>query len=488
MSVESDRLSGSGIHAVPSRGEGLASSWPHLRRRPHPLRDRVMPPATPPGRDPDVPPGPELPGLGIPEGIHFHVLSFEGPDPYARIGGLETRVAGICEALVAEGLETHLWFVGDPARPPEEEYHGLHLHRWCQWLSRYHPIGAYDGENSKVPDYAASLPPHLMARHLVPHLRRGGCAVVLAEEWQTVDAVLHLDHLLRARQLRHRVRILWNANNVFGFDRVDWPRLRDAAVVTTVSRYMKQILRGLGVEAIAIPNGLGPQAYLPPDRAAVAQLRRSFAGRTALTKIARWDPDKRWLGSVAIVARLRELGMKPLLVARGGREPYGAEVLRAMRRSGLSVVERGNATGDLSGLVQALSDVDGADVVHLVSHVSPEGLRALFRASDVVLANSTHEPFGLVGLEAMAAGGVVCTGLTGEVYAMPGLNALAIQTGDDAQEFVGLWRRVQADKRYEAALRRAGRAMARNFAWPEVIRTNLAPRLDLPHAQCRAEC
>src|SRR5689334_9501641 len=48
-------------------------------------------------------------GLGVPEGVQFHVLSFEGPDPYARIGGLETRVAGICEALAYSGHEAHLW-------------------------------------------------------------------------------------------------------------------------------------------------------------------------------------------------------------------------------------------------------------------------------------------------------------------------------------------------------------------------------------------
>ena len=50
-----------------------------------------------------------------------------------------------------------------------------------------------------------------------------------------------------------------------------------------------------------------------------------------------------------------------------------------------------------------------------------EGLaRSFYVAADVVLANSVSEPFGLVGLEAMAAGGVVLTGGTGEDYAVPG--------------------------------------------------------------------
>jgi glycosyltransferase involved in cell wall biosynthesis len=420
----------------------------------------------------------DQPVLGIPDSVQFHVLSFEGPDPYARIGGLETRVSGICQALLSSGHETHLWFVGDPQEPGHELRDGLALHRWCQWLSRFHPAGVYDGQAGKVPDYAASLPPYMVQQHLLPHLRSGGLAVILAEEWQTADAVLHLDYLLTKAGVRDRVRMLWNANNTFGFEQIDWQRLSNAAAVTTVSRYMKQMMKAAGAEAIAIPNGLSADAYLPPDRAAVAQLRRNFAGRTALTKMARWDPDKRWLASVDIVAELRKLGLKPLLIARGGREAHGAEVLQAMRDAGLSIIERGYSSGDVRGLVQALSDIGSADVVQLTTHVDPDGRRALFRASDVVLANSEHEPFGLVGLEAMAAGGIACTGFSGEDYAVPGRNALVLQTSDPG-EFVDLCQQLQADSAYEASIRRAGRATARHFAWPAVIRNLLVPRLRL---------
>jgi glycosyltransferase involved in cell wall biosynthesis len=453
---------------------GSEESVPRVARRPRPLNlnDQAI-------TDSELLEAePELPGLGLPDDVQFHVLSFEGPDPYARIGGLETRVAGICEALVGADQDTHLWFIGDPELPGHEQRNGLKLHRWCQWLSRYHQNGVYDGQESKVPDYAASLPPVLVHEHLLPHMRAGGTAVVLAEEWQTADAVLHLDHLLRAEGVRQRVRILWNANNVFGFERIDWPRLRRAARITTVSRYMKRSMKAEGVDAISIPNGLSADAYEPPDRSAVAQLRRAFAGRAALTKMARWDPDKSWIETVAIVARMRALGARPLLIARGGREAYGAAVLGEMRAAGLRVIERGYHTRDPRGLVQALAGIGNADVVQLVTHVDPDSRRALFRASDVVLANSAHEPFGLVGLEAMAVGGVACTGCSGEDYAMPGRNALVLQTNQPS-EFIGLYRQLQADRAYEAALRRAGRTTARHFSWPEVLRTNLVPRLDL---------
>jgi glycosyltransferase involved in cell wall biosynthesis len=416
--------------------------------------------------------------LGIPPGTQFHVLSFEGPDGYARIGGLETRVAGLCEALVTAGHETHLWFVGAPDLPGHEVRGGLHLHRWCQWLSHYHPSGVYDGQDSKVPDYAGSLPPVLFRDWLGPHLAGGRRAVVMAEEWQTADALLHLDHLLHANRVRDRVRLFWNANNVFGFERIHWERMRACALVTTVSRYMKQLMAAEGVEAVMLPNGLSPDAYLAPDRSAVNQLRKMFVGRIAITKMARWDPDKNWLGSIEIIAHMKRLGLRPLLIARGGLERHGLDVLRAMNRAGLRVAERDHAESGLRGLVQALSDTTAVDVLHVTRHVDRDSRRALFRASDVVLANSAKEPFGLVGLEAMAVGGIGCTGLTGEDYVMPGRNALVLQTSDPA-EFVKLYMPLRADPEYEAAMRRAGRATARQYAWPEVIRTALAPRLGL---------
>ena len=69
----------------------------------------------------------------------LHILSFEGPDPYARAGGIASRIGGLAQALAASGFETHLWFVGDPHLPGHESHGQLQLHRWCQWISLYHP-------------------------------------------------------------------------------------------------------------------------------------------------------------------------------------------------------------------------------------------------------------------------------------------------------------------------------------------------------------
>jgi len=410
--------------------------------------------------------------------MQCHVLSFEGPDDYARIGGLASRVEGLCESLIGLGFETHLWFVGDPALPGHERRGDLHLHRWCQWLSRYHRAGVYDGEHAKRSDYAASLAPYLCREVLLPHLRAGGRGLILAEEWQTAHAVLHLDGLLQRETLRPKVKILWNANNTFGFHQIPWEHLARAASITTVSRYMKHRMQEFAVEAFVIPNGLPPAAFDPPDRAVVAALRARFQDRTLLAKVARWDPHKRWLETLDAVCAMKRERWRPLLLARGGSEPHGAEVLRGAAARGLNVVDRTWTRAGARGLFDALEDTQQADVVNLRSFIDPEARSALFRGADAVLANSGHEPFGLVGLEVMASGGVACTGCSGEDYAIPGQNAIVLQTGDP-RELMTLFGRVRAHPGEARSLRRAGRATARRYAWTEVVRRGLLPRVAL---------
>jgi glycosyltransferase involved in cell wall biosynthesis len=404
----------------------------------------------------------------------FHLLSFEGPDPYARAGGLASRVDGLSRALVSLGFETHLWFVGAPDLPGHEQRDEVWLHRWCQWLSRSHPHGVYDGEEAKHRDYSASLAPHLLEQVLLAHLAAGGDAVVLAEEWQTAGAVLELDRQLRRAGFREQVALLWNANNLFGFDRIAWSDLSHAAAITTVSRMMRLKMEPIGVPVLVIPNGLPPEAFAPPDRRLVAHLRSQLRGRLVLAKVARWDPDKAWLSAVRGTQALKEAGLRPLLIARGGAEAHGAQVRDCASAAGLLWVDRSGP----ASLPEALANLDEANVVCLGFALDSATCRTLYRAADAVLANSRFEPFGLVGLEAMAAGGVACVGLTGEDYALPGRNALVLQT-EDPCELVAVLDRLRAHPEEERSLRATARRTAKTFAWSEVVSRILLPRIQL---------
>lgn len=406
----------------------------------------------------------------------YHLVSLEGPDPYSRAGGIASRVTGLATALAAAGVETHLWFVGDPDLPGHEERGGVHLHRWCQWISRRYAGGVYDGEDVKQADFTASLPPFLLREHLLPGLARGGRAVVLAEEWHTADAVLHLAQLLRRAGLSERVPLLWNANNTFGFERLDWARLRAAATITTVSRFMRHEMWQHGVDALVIPNGIPPAALQAPDSRLVASVKERLRDRLVLTKMARWDPDKRWLLAVDTVAELKHRGWRPLLIARGGVEPHGGDVLAHAASAGVEVTHRTPTGGSPTALLDALAGLDNADVVDIRAPLSPDTSRILLRASAAVLANSRREPFGLVGLESMAVGGVTCVGGTGEEYAVPGWNALVLQT-EDPREFMTQFAPHAAGTRNGAVLRRRAIATAQSYVWPEILRRNLLPAL-----------
>jgi glycosyltransferase involved in cell wall biosynthesis len=191
--------------------------------------------------------------------------------------------------------------------------------------------------------------------------------------------------------------------------------------------------------------------------------------RLTLGKIARFDPDKRWLMAVEAVANLKALGLPVLFFARGGMEAHGGDVLGLAHARGLRVRDVRSDSRDPRVLMQALlAAAEDADMLNLQFYVTEDLSRALFRVADAMLQNSGREPFGLVGLEVMAAGGVVLTGATGEEYARPWDNAVVLDT-DDAHEIeatvVDLLGRPEETDR----MRRRGIETARDYTWDKVL-------------------
>jgi glycosyltransferase involved in cell wall biosynthesis len=398
------------------------------------------------------------------------LLSFEGPDRYSSVGGLGSRETSFARALGEAGVATTLVFVGDPALPAVEELEErVTLHRWCQWISRYHPRNVYDGEDGKVSDFAGSVPAFVVDDIVAPAAARGERVLIVAEEWQTAGALLNLDAMLSARGLRDGTTLLWNANNTYGFDRVDWNALRRAATITTVSKYMKFELAQWGIGALVIPNGIHEELLEGPPRELVAQLRRVLRGKPSLVKVGRFDPDKNWLQAIDAVAELRAMEFSPQMIVRGGREPYGEIVFEHARRRGLRV-ERVEASGDdAEAVASALGSTD-AHIVHLQAFLPEPTLAALYAASDAVLANSGKEPFGLVGLEVMAAGGIPVCGSTGEEYAEPFHNAIVCDT-NDGRELAEYLRASIGDEVRADRMRHAGYATANRYLWQNVLET-----------------
>jgi glycosyltransferase involved in cell wall biosynthesis len=404
-----------------------------------------------------------------PDRTAFVVLSFEGPDLYSQAGGLGVRVKGLSRSLARRGYDTHLYFIGDPDLPGEETLEGgkLHQRRWGQWISAQHRGGVYDGEEGKIRDWNLSLPPNVIDKVIAPVAAAGGYVVVLGEEWHTSWSMSLISDMLYRRALRDRVVMLWNANNTFGFDRIDWAALTLAATLTTVSRYMKFEMWDWHQNAIVIPNGIPRSSIADADPAAIAELRAAAAADYLCFKIGRFDPDKRWLMAVSAAAYLKRHGSKVKLLMRGGKEAHGGEVINHARQQGLVVIDAATPP-DVAGLAALLRANAKADVINLTTFVSDELLAIIYPACDAVLANSGHEPFGLVGLEVMAAGGLAVTGSTGEDYAEAYRNALVVETSDPV-ELVTELALLKARPSLALRMRKRGRTTAREYVWEKVI-------------------
>ena len=429
-------------------------------------------------REPDA--GERRPSAVAEPAPAFLLLSFEGPDAYSMAGGLGSRITGLACALAEQGYETHLFFIGSPDLPGHEVACDgkLHLHRWCQWISGYHPGGVYDGEDSKLYDWNASLPSWIAEQLLPTLLESNRTVVVLGEEWHTSWSMVYLSRIVQDKGWS-ALRFFWNANNSFGFDRVPWRELDKAATITTVSRFMKHQMWDFGVDPRVIPNGIATDWLAPTDRHAVQQLKRTTDGRLLLTKVARWDPDKRWLMAVDAVGELKNRGAKPLLIARGGIEAHGREVVGRARAVGLSATSIRCEDKSAAALWQAIRKAQPSDVIFVESALSRPQLQCLYRASDGVLANSGIEPFGLVGLEAMACGGVSFLGATGEDYATPGHDAISLQSSSP-RELVGHLLYMREHPHIAARLRVQARKTASRFTWEQVIRAHITPIVSWP--------
>jgi glycosyltransferase involved in cell wall biosynthesis len=421
-------------------------------------------------------------GAIAPANTIFVMLCFEGPDVYSTAGGLGTRVTELSEALATQGYTTHLIYIGDPNQPAVETRIDGHLilRRWSQWVSKYYPNGVYDGEEQKLYDYNESVPYHIYHEIARPAVAEGKLVVILGEDWHTAEAMIRTSDLLHWFGIRQKTLLLWNLNSLMSLSRIDWQRLNFVTTLCTVSKYMKHKMWDFGVNPLVIPNGIPTRHLTPVDERQAKRLHeiacQGDPRRMFLFKIGRFDPDKRWMMAMEAVAHLKHSGHPVTLFVRGGIEPHGADVLRHAYHIGLTVRDVTAHRPNLAQCLEAIADAGPADVYNLRFFLPEEFVRTTYRAADATLANSGHEPFGLVALEVMAAQGIAVTGSTGEDYAISLENAIVTET-DDPDEIVGYLLYLRRHPEEQERIRVASRLTAQQFLWDQVIE-NLLSKLE----------
>jgi glycosyltransferase-like protein len=296
----------------------------------------------------------------------------------------------------------------------------------------------------------------------------------LAERAGALPPVLHVQDCIAARAaLRVRdagtpLRVVRTVHHVDDFTTpalVECQRrsILDPDRVLVVSRTWQQRLAGeYGVKADVVTNGVDVARFAPdPAPAVVAALRARAAadGRFLILTVGGIEPRKGTDHLFRALSLLRRRWARPpVLAIIGGHSfqdhtPYRDRVVASMADLDLEI---------------------GRDVA-LLGTVADDEVAAWYHAADAFAFPSVNEGFGLVVLEAMAAGlPAVLTRLpVFAEYVRFGEDALAVAPGDD-EALADALDAMAHDGKLRATLRERGREVAARFGWDATARQHIA--------------
>jgi glycogen(starch) synthase len=374
------------------------------------------------------------------------MLSWEWP-PHL-VGGLARHVYALSRELVRQGVRVHVLTRSAPDSPPFAVEEGVHV-------TRVAPIF------QEPPDF------RLWACHLNFALLEAGIKLMQAidgpvllhaHDWLVAHAARGLKHLFQAplvatiHATEHgRNRGIHDPGQQYIND-VEWWLTYEAWRVIVCSEAMRQEVQrlfGLGGDKVAvIPNGIAIPVF-QPDESVPARTAFAAPDEKLLFHMGRLVPEK---GAGVLLETVPHLlKHHNLRVVIAGSGPLRPELER--RAAALGVKDR----------------------VHFTGFIPDSVALALYRYADVAVVPSTYEPFGIVALEAMAAGAplvisdvggladIVTHGVSG-LKAVPGdLSSLAEQID-----------RLLTDQ--PLAHRLAGEAFRQvrlRYSWTEVARATL---------------
>ena len=237
--------------------------------------------------------------------------------------------------------------------------------------------------------------------------------------------------------------------------------------VLVVSEHWRTLLaEGYGVDAGVVRNGVDPDRFGRGDPGE----RERFRARAGpdenmflILTVGGIEPRK---GSITLLEAMAELaaresgtigaGPRPVLAVVGGHTFFD---YRAYRDNALARLPE-------------LGLVEGRDIL-LLGTVSEADLGAWYRAADAFAFPSVKEGFGLVVLEALAAGlPVVASDIpVFAEYLRDGENALLVPPGDPAA-LAGALHRLAGDPALRQTLAAGGRPLIDRFTWAASARTH----------------
>lgn len=225
--------------------------------------------------------------------------------------------------------------------------------------------------------------------------------------------------------------------------------MEDASAIICVGRREQELVeeRFPGKRVVYIPNGVDWSRFSRGDGAAFRRRSGIPATDRIVLCVGRIDPQKNQLSLVRLLPRLRALlpGIRVVLVGPTTDASYLERIRACAREIGVEDALT------LSGAIGSGS-CDLADAYH---------------AADVFVLPSRHEPFGIVVLEAWAAGRPVVASRVGGLpgFMRNGEDGLLVPPSDD-DAMVDAVRRLVTDRDLAGRLAAAGERRSRvEFSW-----------------------
>jgi glycosyltransferase involved in cell wall biosynthesis len=316
------------------------------------------------------------------------MLSWEFPPRI--IGGISPHVSYLSKSLAKNGVKVYVVTCDFPGAPAHEVLDGVEVFR-------------IDSYKNPSPDFATWV--YLMnvnmqkeAASLI-HDLGGNVDVIHAHDWLVATAGIGLKHVFRRPFFAtiHSTEIGRRNGIHFDYERMiheteAWLTYEAWKVICCSDYMVSHVQWAFGLPSdklIMVPNGVSYDVYSKYENENLGEFRRRFA-----------LPEEK---IVLFVGRL---------VYEKGVHVFVNAVQRVLEKVNAKFIIVGNGymKDQLSGLVKGMGL---AHKVLFTGFVDDETLRRLQRCADASVVPSLFEPFGIVALEAMAAGSPVVVSDTG---------------------------------------------------------------------------
>ena len=230
--------------------------------------------------------------------------------------------------------------------------------------------------------------------------------------------------------------------------------VEDAEAVLCVDRFEAERLRELmpGKRIEFTPNGVDPRRFAASEESGreFRRARGMAAEAPLILVVGRVDPQKNQSLAIEVLRRLRSRFPAAMLALAG--PTTNPDYRRTL--------EEAAAALGLSGAVFFLGQLD----------YSNGELAAAYAAADCFLLPSVHEPFGVVALEAWAAGLPLAASAVGGIPAFveSGTNGLLFPSGDAEAATEAVSRLLSEADFAQGLARRGRRDMEANYTWDAV--------------------